>query len=171
MRKVEFWLTAVFFFAETIATSKGWSMLEYTGLYWVNALGAVLVALIAGSLVDRHGGMKLMVLPNPLLALAILTLILSDGLLGATLFMLLIGIASGLAIPINNTVWAELYGTRYLGEIKALTMSIFVVSTALAPFILGALMDIGVKMDAILWAGVAHGVLSIPLVWLVRRQA
>ena len=159
-----FWVTAVFFYAETIATAKGWTLGQYTGLYWMNAVGAMLVPLFSGSLVDKFGGKRLQWLPHPILATGMFIGIYSDSLLGVSAFLLLLGVSMGFAIPINNAVWAELYGTRYLGEIKSMVTSVLVFSTALAPYLLGLAMDAGYQIETLMWGGVLHGVISIFLV-------
>lgn len=167
---VPFWITAVFFFAQEIAETKGWTMQALTGLYWVYALGAVAVPLLAGSLVDHFGGTRLVPFYPPVMGIGLLCVLLGTDIVGISAFLVLMGVVLGLAGPINNAMWAELYGTRHLGEIKALVTSLVVLSTALAPYLLGLLLDAGVGFSAILVAGVVHSFASSLLAWPVTRR-
>ena len=49
---------------------------------------------------------------------------------------------------LRGALWAELYGVAHLGAIRALTVSLMVLSTALAPGLMGWLIDGGVSLDA-----------------------
>ncbi|TNE67956.1 MAG: MFS transporter [Alphaproteobacteria bacterium] len=156
-----FWVTAVFFFAEEMAAAKGWSLQAYTGFYWLFAGGSALVPLLGGYLVDRFGGLRLLPFHPPLLGLGLTIVCFSDGAVGVALFMALVGMATGFAVPVNNALWAELYGTRYLGEIKSLMTSMAVLATALSPYVLGQLLDAGVPILSLLCAGAVHGFLAL----------
>ncbi|NBQ84178.1 MAG: MFS transporter, partial [Alphaproteobacteria bacterium] len=45
---------------------------------------------------------------------------------------------------------AELYGTRHLGEIKALFLPVAVFASALSPMIMGLMIDQGFGLDALM---------------------
>ncbi|MCJ9429781.1 MFS transporter [Kordiimonas marina] len=167
-----FWVTMVFFFAENLAASKGWTLQALTGFYWFHAVGFVTVPFIGGYLIDRFGGLRLLPVYPPILATALVVAALAHSPVSIALFMALLGMAAGLAIPVNNAMWAELYGTKYLGEIKSLATSLAVFSTALSPFLLGALLDGGVTIPTLLFAGAVHGVAAPVLATLgLRRRA
>ena len=53
------------------------------------------------------------------------------------------GISNGLTNVLMSSFWAEIYGVKYLGSIKALTGSLMVFSTALATAVFGILIDSG----------------------------
>lgn len=167
---VPFWITAVFFFAEDIAHAKGWTLQAFTGLYWMYAIGAGMVPLLAGALVDRVGGTRLIPWYPPVMALGLACVLIGGDGLAVGVFLMLMGVVLGLAGPVNNAMWAELYGTRHLGEIKALATSILLVSTALAPFLLGLLLDAGISLTAILTGGVVHSLVGALLALPVARS-
>ncbi len=54
-----------------------------------------------------------------------------------------------LAFTALTALWAEIYGVRHLGAIRSLVMSLSVVSSALGPLVMGALLDAGVSVEAI----------------------
>ena len=59
------------------------------------------------------------------------------------------GISNGLANVLGSSTWAEIYGVRYLGSIKALTTSLMVFSTAFGTAIFGFLIDKGLSIENI----------------------
>ena len=55
--------------------------------------------------------------------------------------MALLGLGIGIGAPFTGSLWAELYGVRNLGSIKALLHACSVFATALSPFLLGLFID------------------------------
>jgi MFS family permease len=86
--------------------------------------------------------------------------------------MALAGITAGMSAVMVATVWAELYGTRHLGAIRSMSVSIVVLATALSPGLFGWLLDRGGSFDGIAM-GSAMGVLTAGLLTVpaVRRRA
>lgn len=168
---IPFWVTAVFFFASDIAAAKGFNMTDYTALYVFNGLSAVLAPFLIGTLVDKHGGKQFLPLAAPILFLGMISCIYMDSLLGAAVFFFIMGLSMGASIPVNNSVWAELYGTKYLGEIKSLSTSIVVLSTALSPWLLGIMIEAGWDIITLMWGGAIHALVSIPLLIPVMKSA
>ena len=62
-------------------------------------------------------------------------------------FMVLVGFVVGGISTVSGALWAELYGTRHLGAIRAPVTAAMVFSTALAPGLIGVLLDAGVGFD------------------------
>lgn len=164
-----FWITAIFFFASDVAVMKAFSVADFTRFYGFYALGSVAAPFAGGTLVDRFGGKRLLWIYPPLFGLAMLVILLQLGGFGVVAFMMLLGLGAGITLPINNAVWAEMYGTRYLGEIKALSTSLVVVSTALAPFLIGLLLDADIALQSILMAGAAYCFIATAIVMPVTR--
>ncbi len=148
-----FWITAVFFFAAEMGAHAGMGLEGYTRFYWLYASGSVMAPFVGGLLVDRFGGQRLIPFYPPVIGAALLSILVWPSAQGVTLFMLLMGLGAGITLPINNAIWAELYGTKYLGEIKSLSTSIAVLSTALAPYTVGLLLDSGQLLTDILLFG------------------
>jgi hypothetical protein len=75
-----------------------------------------------------------------------------------------------------TALWAEIYGVRNLGAIRSLVTSLSVLSSALGPLFMGALMDAGVSVATIcglfaLYCVGATGLLMHGLRRLRRRPA
>jgi MFS family permease len=64
------------------------------------------------------------------------------------LFMIASGITTGFATSISGSLWAELYGTKYLGEIKSVITSGVVASTAISPGLMGYLIDHNISIES-----------------------
>lgn len=91
--------------------------------------------------------------------------------LAAAGFMALAGITAGISAIIVAAVWAELYGTRHLGAIRSLSVSVTVLATALSPGLFGWLLDRQGSFDGIAM-GSAAGVLAAAALTVpaVRRR-
>lgn len=142
-------MTAMFFFPAEIAKAKGWSNLWVTGNYWVYSITGVAVTISSGILIDRYSARR--VVPTFLipLALALVSLTLSDQAFMVWIFMFLMGASAGLYFTGLSALWAELYGARHLGAIKSLTNAVMVFSSALGPALVGTLLNEGVAFSSI----------------------
>ena len=56
-------------------------------------------------------------------------------------YMALLGLSMGLGPPFTGSLWAELYGVKNLGAIRALLHASMVFASALSPFLLGLVID------------------------------
>ena len=56
-------------------------------------------------------------------------------------YMALLGLSMGLGAPFTGSLWAELYGVKNLGAIRALLHACMVFASALSPFLLGLFID------------------------------
>jgi len=142
-------MTAMFFFPAEIAKAKGWSSLWVTGNYWAYSISTVITIISSGVLIDRHTARKItppFLLP---LAIALISLTISDQHYLVWPFMILMGVSSGLYFTGLSALWAELYGAKHLGAIKSLTNAVMVFSSALGPALVGYLLAEGVVFEKI----------------------
>ena len=144
-----FVLTAVFFHNLEIAAVKGWSAAWMTGNYWIFSAGSIAAALSAGPLIDRITAAR--VLPAYLLPLlaAMMVVWRFDDPFWVLPYLLLMGLTGGVSHTAVTALWAEVYGLRHLGGIRALVVSLAVFSSALGPVAMGALMDWGTSVESI----------------------
>ena len=61
----------------------------------------------------------------------------------------LMGISNGLANVLGSSTWAEIYGVKHIGSIKALTTAMMVFSTAFGTAIFGVIIDLGYSIEVI----------------------
>lgn len=142
-------MTAMFFHHLILAESKGWSGIWVTGNYWIYALCTVITSLVAGPLIDRFTAAR--IVPYYLLPLiaALLLLVPATDPGWVPVYMLLIGVNTGIYFTAISALWAELYGTRNLGSIKSLAGSFMVFASALGPVTIGAMLDRGFSFEAV----------------------
>jgi len=139
--------TGVFFHQVYLAETKGWSLTWFAACYPIYALATVATSLAVGWAVDRWRAAWLLPFYLLPLAAALLVLVWVDAPAGTIAFMMLAGATSGGAVTVLGALWAELYGTRHLGAIRALAVAGMVFSSALGPGVMGWLIDWGVRLE------------------------
>ena len=70
----------------------------------------------------------------------------------------------------GSSTWAEIYGVRYIGSIKALTTALMVFSTAFGTAIFGLLIDKGFTIEHIAFVSVTYISLSLLALLLIKRS-
>ena len=136
--------TVIFFHQIHIADEKGWSLAEMALGYPIYAGLTVVSMLLAGQIIDRRGAASL--LPVYLLPLGVGIALIDqgDGVWIWYLLLGLLGLGQGLSNTMNGALWAEVYGTRHIGAVRALIVAVMVFSTAIGPGITGLLIDAGI---------------------------
>ena len=87
----------------------------------------------------------------------------------AYIFLGLVGISNGFGNILGSSTWAELYGVKYIGSIKALTTAFMVFSTAFGTAIFGVLIDSGFTIENIAFICGSYLVVSVFLLLSFRR--
>jgi len=137
-----FTITAILFHQAAIIGLRGWP-LEKVGIAFTGfALGHLLSLLVAGPMIDRFGAQRALPLGLLPLVAGLLVLSFSPSDTGLYWYLLLAGGSLGGSGAAGGALWPERYGTRHLGAIRAVTQATMVVSTALAPILLGFILDI-----------------------------
>lgn len=140
--------TTIFFHQIYLVDLRGWSLEIFASSFTFMAVTTVTFALVAGQLVDRYSAIAL--LPSFLfpLAAACLALGLLQPQWTAFLFMGLLGLSYGFQHTLFGALWPEIYGLRHLGAIRAMTVAMGVLATAVGPGLTGMLIDSGVSYPA-----------------------
>ena len=137
-----FTITAILFHQAAIIGLRGWP-LEKVGIAFTGfALGHLLSLLVAGPLIDRIGAQRALPLALLPLVAGLLVLSVSHTDAGLYWYLLLTGSSLGGSGAAGGALWPSRYGTRHLGAIRAVASAIMVVSTALAPVLVGLILDI-----------------------------
>lgn len=142
-------MTAYFFHQRFIADLKGWSLELLASSITFFALVSVVVAMSAGSFVDRFGAVRLSHFYLAGMTAATVALAAFDAPFLPLVFFGLIGLTSGCTNVVIAAVLAELFGTTHLGKIRALAGAIMVVASAATPGAVGLLFDAGISLEAI----------------------
>ena len=143
-----FIITGVLFHQVHLVETKSWSLAAFAACYPLYAISATAVALGAGWMVDRVGTVFLLQVYLLPLAFGLVLLANTNAIYAAPVFMILMGATAGGATVVLGALWADLYGTEHLGAIRSLSVALVVVSTAIAPGVMGILIDLGVGLDS-----------------------
>jgi len=144
-----FIMTGLFFHQLAVAQFKGWDIQLLAASFPAFAGAAVTASLITGWMVDRDGPgriLPLFVLPLTAALIVVATL---DQAWSAPLYLGLGGLTVGASSVLISAAWAETFGVRHLGAIRSLTSALAVLSTALAPVLVGWLLDRGTAVPDI----------------------
>ena len=162
--------TGVFVFQSFISESKGWGTFVIAQSFMLYSVLSVITLLISGFLIDKFTSRKLLIYMNIPLLISALVLFFLDIPVTAFIFLGLIGISNGLANVLGSSTWAEIYGVKYIGSIKALTTALMVFSTAFGTALFGLLIDMGFSIEQIALVSAIYIFLSITLLFIVRNK-
>jgi hypothetical protein len=105
------------------------------------------------------------------MGLGILALVVSDHPAAVLVWFGLSGATSGMHRSVVSAFWAEVYGVRHLGAIRALVSSVSVVGTAISPVLFGWMIDGGAAIELIAAICVIWIALAMPATWAGLRYA
>ena len=161
--------TGIFVYQSFITDSKMWAVYTIPKAFMVYSATSIVTLLISGFLVDKFTGRKLILFMNLPLLLAMFVLFKFNHETFAYIFLGLIGISNSFANILGSSTWAEIYGVKYIGSIKALTTAFMVFSTAFGTALFGFLIDNGFTIENIASVGGAYIVLSLILLIFFRK--
>ena len=136
--------TSFFFQQVHFMEVKGLPLTALAALFPLFTLVSICFMLISGVLIDRFGSPRLMPLYQLPMALGFLFFAFAETVWGIAVGMALFGVTSGFNATLQSALWAEFFGTRYLGAIKALAVALMVLGSAIGPGLTGWLIDQGV---------------------------
>ena len=160
--------TGVFVYQSFITESKMWSIYTIPKAFMVYSITSIITLFFSGFLVDKFTSRKLIPLMNIPLLFAMLVLFYYEQEISAFIFLGLIGVSNGLANVLGSSTWAEIYGVKYIGSIKALTTALMVFSTAFGTAVFGVLIDSGYDIENIALIAGIYIIVSLALLVSIR---
>ena len=157
-------------FQSFIQTSKGWGPYVIAQSFMSYSILSVLTLFLSGFLIDKFTSRKLLIYMNIPLLFSVVVLYFFDTPITAFLFLGLVGISNGFANILGSSTWAELYGVKYLGSIKALTTALMVFATAFGTALFGLLIDLGFTVGDIALISGFYIFFSLILLFLIRKK-
>jgi MFS family permease len=157
-------------FQSFVQTSKGWGSYVIAQSFMSYSILSVLTLFLSGFLIDKFTSRKLLIYMNIPLLLSVIVLFFFDTPITAFVFLGLVGISNGFANILGSSTWAELYGVKYLGSIKALTTALMVFATAFGTALFGILIDIGFTVEDIAIVSGIYIFISLISLFLVRKK-
>ncbi len=162
--------TGVFVYQSFITESKDWGTFVIAQSFMIYSILSVVTLLISGFLIDKFTSRKLLIFMNIPLLLSTLVLIFFESSMTSFIFLGLIGISNGLANVLGSSTWAEIYGVKHIGSIKALSTALMVFSTAFGTALFGLLIDQGYSIEQIAFVSFVYIFISIILLFFVRNK-
>ena len=162
--------TGIAVYQSFIADSKLWDVYTIPKAFMIYSIASIITLFSSGFLVDRFTSRKLIPIMNLPLFFSMAVLFFFDHPLTAYLFLGLIGISNGLSNILGTSTWAEIYGVKYIGGIKALTTAFMVFSTAFGTAIFGLLIDNGFSIENIALISCIYIIFSLLLLLIFRKR-
>ena len=162
--------TGTFVYQSFILSSKNWGPYVIAQSFMAYSILSVITLFFSGFLIDKFTSRKILVYMNIPLLLAVLVLIFFDSHISSFFFLGLIGITNGLCNVLGSSTWAEIYGVRYIGSIKALTTALMVFATAFGSALFGILIDAGFSIEQISMFSGIYIFASIFSLFLIRKR-
>ena len=157
--------TGIFIYQSFIAESKLWNIYVIPKSFMIYSIISILTLIFSGFLVDKFTSRKVIPFVNIPLLIGLIILYVFDNPFYAYIFFGLMGASNGLANVLGSSLWAEIYGVRFLGGIRALTTALMVFSTAFGTALFGFLIDNGYSIENIAMISALY--VSITLIMLV----
>jgi predicted MFS family arabinose efflux permease len=162
--------TGIFVYQSFILESKGWGEFVIAKSFMLYAILSVVTLFISGPAIDKFKSIKILPLMNIPTLLAMMLLFYSDNHISSYFVLGLMGISNGLANVLGSTTWAEIYGVKYIGSIKALTTSMMVFSTAFGTAIFGIIIDSGYSIEVIALISSVYIIIANILIIIFKRH-
>ncbi len=162
--------TGVFVYQSFITESKDWGTFIIAQSFMVYSILSVVTLIVSGFLIDKFTSRKLLIFMNIPLLLSTLVLIFFDSFVTSFIFLGLIGISNGLANVLGSSTWAEIYGVKHIGSIKALSTALMVFSTAFGTALFGLLIDQGYSIEQIALVSFIYILISIILLFFIKNK-
>ena len=140
--------TTSFFFQQVyFAEIKGWTHLQLVALFPICTLVAIIFNLVSGWALDKFGLDRIIPFYQIPLVFAFILFYFVSTQLGLALGLCFLAISAGANSTLPTAFWAEYYGTKFLGTIKALGTAIMVLGSAIGPGVTGYLIDWGFGIE------------------------
>ena len=162
--------TGVFIYQSFIAESKLWNVYVIPKSFMIYSIISILTLIFSGFLVDKFTSRKLIPFVNIPLLIGLIILYLFDNPFYAYTFFGLMGASNGLANVLGSSLWAEIYGVRFLGGIRALTTALMVFSTAFGTALFGFLIDKGYSIENIAMISALYVTITLIILVFIKSS-
>ena len=162
--------TGTFVYQSFILTSKNWGPYVIAQSFMLYSVLSVITLFVSGFLIDKFTSRKLLIYMNIPLLLSVIVIFYFNNPIFSFVFLGLIGISNGLANVLASSTWAEIYGVKYIGSIKALTTALMVFSTAFGTALFGILIDSGFSIEEISIVSGVYISISIFGLFVIRKK-
>jgi predicted MFS family arabinose efflux permease len=162
--------TGTFVYQSFILSSKNWGPYVIAQSFMSYSILSVITLFISGFLIDKFTSRKLLIYMNIPLLISVFVIYYFNNPISSFVFLGLIGITNGLANVLGSSTWAEIYGVKYIGSIKALTTALMVFATAFGTALFGFLIDRGFSIEQIAVISGIYISISLISLFLIRNK-
>jgi len=162
--------TGTFVYQSFILSSKNWGPYVIAQSFMSYSILSVVTLIFSGFLIDKFTSRKILIYMNIPLFFATMVLFYFDKSFSSFVFFGLVGITNGLCNVLGSSTWAEIYGVKYIGSIKALTTALMVFATAFGTAIFGILIDAGFSIEQISLVSATYISISIISLFFIRKK-
>ena len=162
--------TGTFVYQSFILESKNWGPFIIAQSFMAYSILSVITLFFSGFLIDKFTSRKILIFMNLPLLLSVIVIILFDSSITAFVFLGLIGISNGFANILGSSTWAEIYGVKHIGSIKALTTALMVFATAFGTALFGIFIDKGFSIEEIAIISGIYISISLIFLFLIRNK-
>ena len=166
-----FWITGLLFHQIFISELKNVPLTLWMTNYFWYALSAIAGAIISGILVDKYTAHSIAFVTQLPMLFATVLLWFGNNFITLVFFFIFFGVGSGMLQPMVNSLLAERYGTKWIGEIKSLAMLLNVIASAASPIVMGLMIDAGSGLSelmALLLCSSAYSTLATCFIFNVK---
>ena len=131
----------------TLGIENNWSASQFAILIPFYTFTSIIFTFLTGYIIDKFGVRAVLPyyqIPGVLGFLSIIFL--KDPIFFVIPFSLL-GIMQGISNALSGTFWPEYFGTKYLGDVRAIATSFMVIASALGPFLSGLMLDNQINLN------------------------
>lgn len=140
--------TAFFFHQVHFAEVKGIAHVELVAMFPLYTGISIAAMMLSGWALDKVGTARLIPFMQLPMVAAFVLFALASGPVATFLGFFFLGLTTGMNTTLPNAFWAEFYGTKHIGAIKAMAAAIMVLGSAIGPGITGLGIDLGLGIEA-----------------------
>ncbi len=161
-----FLITGIFINQIYLFENLNWGINFIAPSFTAYAIFSVISLQLSGFLIDKFSALKILPFYLIPMILGLLFSLLFKFALSPVIFFILMAITNGTSNVLLTSTWSEMYGTKHLGAIRSITVSLMVFSTSLSPFLFGYLIDFGFDAKDIILFMVIYALFSNGLLLL-----
>ena len=139
--------TAFFFQQVHFAEIKAMSHVEFVAMFPFYTMVGIIAMVISGWALDKIGTPRLIPWFQLPMVAAFAVFAYADSTFAMLLGFFFLGVTTGANTTLPNAFWAEFFGTRHLGSIKAMAAAVMVLGSAIGPGITGIGIDLGIGIE------------------------
>ena len=163
-----FLITGIFINQIYLFENLNWGINFIAPSFTAYAIFSVISLQLSGFLIDKFSALKILPFYLIPMILGLLCSLLFKFALSPVIFFILMAITNGTSNVLLTSTWSEMYGTKHLGAIRSITVSLMVFSTSLSPFLFGYLIDFGfdakdITLFMVIYALFSNGLLLLRL--------